>query len=58
MRALGKWRKIGEHTFRRIRPDGELGDVIRFEVGSDGKATAYWQSSNRYVRSSNVPTIP
>jgi CubicO group peptidase (beta-lactamase class C family) len=58
MRALGKWRKTGEHTFRRIRPDGELGDVIRFEMGADGKASAYWQSSNRYVRSKNVPSIP
>lgn len=58
MRALGKWRKTGEHTFRRIRTDGELGDVIRFEMGPDGKATAYWQSSNRYVRSSEVPVVP
>ena len=58
MRALAKWRKTGEHTFRRIRSDGELGDLIRFEMGSDGKAAAYWQSSNRYVRSREVPVIP
>jgi CubicO group peptidase (beta-lactamase class C family) len=58
MRALGKWRKTGEHTFRRIRSDGELGDVIRFEMGPDGKAVAYWQSSNRYVRSKTGPAVP
>jgi hypothetical protein len=55
MRALGKWKKTGEHTFRRIRADGELGETIRFEMGSDGKAAAYWLFSNRYVRSSQAP---
>jgi CubicO group peptidase (beta-lactamase class C family) len=54
MRALGKWRKTGEHTFRRIRPDGELGETLRFEMGPDGKAAAYWIFSNRYARSSAV----
>ncbi|HUQ79684.1 MAG TPA: serine hydrolase domain-containing protein, partial [Gemmatimonadaceae bacterium] len=56
MRTLTKWRKTGEHTFRRVRPDGELGETMRFELGADGKASAYWLFSNRYVRSTTVPT--
>ena len=55
MRTLTKWRKTGEHTFRRIRPDGELGETMRFEMGPDGKAVAYWLFSNRYIRSAMVP---
>jgi CubicO group peptidase (beta-lactamase class C family) len=58
MRALTKWRKTGTHTFRRVRPDDELGETIRFEMGPDGKAAAYWLFSNRYVRSSSVPQSP
>lgn len=55
MRTITRWRKTGEHTFRRVRPDGELGETMRFEMGPDGKATAYWLFSNRYVRSTSVP---
>jgi CubicO group peptidase (beta-lactamase class C family) len=58
MRALSKWRKTGEHTFRRVRPDGELGETMRFELGADGKAAAYWVFSNRYARSAAVSTPP
>jgi CubicO group peptidase (beta-lactamase class C family) len=58
MRALSRWRKTGEHTFRRLRPDGELGETIRFEMGPDGKAAAYWLHSNRYVRSTMAPALP
>ena len=56
--GLGKLRKTGEHTFRRVRRDGELGEILRFEMGPDGKAVAFWQSSNRYARSTLVPPVP
>jgi CubicO group peptidase (beta-lactamase class C family) len=55
MRGLVKWKKTGPHTFRRIRPDGELGETLRFEMGADGKAAAYWVFSNRYARSMVAP---
>ena len=58
MRALTKWRKTGPDTFRRVRPDDELGETIRFEMGPDGKAVAYWLFSNRYVRSAAAPQAP
>ena len=50
MRDLERFRKTGEHTFRRVRDDGTLGEEIRFEVGPDGRATRYWQHSNPYPR--------
>ena len=37
-RGITKYRKVGEHTFRRIRPDGELAEVVTFDLGTDGKA--------------------
>ncbi|MBM4185723.1 MAG: beta-lactamase family protein [Gemmatimonadetes bacterium] len=37
-KAVTKYRKIGEHAFRRIRGDGELAEELRFDVGSDGRA--------------------
>jgi hypothetical protein len=58
MRGLTKWRKTGPHTYRRVRPDDELGETMRFEVGADGKAVAYWLFSNRYVRSKSAPQSP
>lgn len=58
MRALTKWRKAGTHEFRRVRPDDELGETIRFEMGPDGKATAFWLFSNRYARSRSAPQSP
>jgi hypothetical protein len=58
MRALTKWRKVGDHLFRRVRTDGELGETMRFEIGPDGKAVAYWLFSNRYARSTLAPAIP
>jgi hypothetical protein len=56
--GLAKLRKTGQHTFRRVRRDGELGEELRFEMGPDGKAVAYWQSSNRYARSTLAPVLP
>lgn len=37
-RGITKYRKVGEHTFRRIRPDGELAEAVTFDLGTDGKA--------------------
>jgi CubicO group peptidase (beta-lactamase class C family) len=56
--GLVKLRKTGEHTFRRVRRDGDLGEEVRFEMGPNGRAAAYWQSSNRYGRSTVAPAIP
>jgi len=50
LKEIEKYRKVGEHTFRRLRKDGSLGETLRFEIGSDGKATRYWQHSNPYSR--------
>jgi CubicO group peptidase (beta-lactamase class C family) len=48
--GLTKLRKTGEHTFRRVRKDGELGETVTFEVGSDGRATALVWYVNRRTR--------
>ncbi|MBV6521883.1 MAG: D-aminopeptidase [Gemmatimonadaceae bacterium] len=58
MRGLTKWRRTDTHTYRRVRDDGELGESLRFELGADGRAAAYWLFSNRYGRSSQAPAIP
>ena len=47
---LTRLRKTGEHTFRRVRKDGELGEEVKFEMGRDGKATALTWFSNRRAR--------
>ena len=38
-RAITKYKKVGEHTFKRIRKDGELAEAITFDIGTDGRAT-------------------
>lgn len=48
--ALAKIRKVGDHTFRRVRKDGVLGETITFEMGPDGRALRYVQHSNPYER--------
>jgi len=50
MKNLERLRKTGEHTFRRVRSDGTLGEEIRFEMGPDGRATRMWQHSNGFPR--------
>ena len=50
MKNLERWRKTGEHTFRRVRSDESLGEEIRFEIGPDGRATRMWVHSNPYPR--------
>ncbi|HSF99751.1 MAG TPA: serine hydrolase, partial [Vicinamibacterales bacterium] len=44
--ALTELKHTGDHTFRRVRRDGELGEDIRFDVGPDGRAVRMWQHSN------------
>ena len=46
MKALERLRKTGEHTFRRVRSDGTLGETYRFEIGPDGKPSKLWVHNN------------
>ena len=39
VKTITKYRKVGEHTFREIRSDGELGERMTFDLGPDGKPT-------------------
>jgi len=48
--ALAKLRKVGDHTFRRVRKDEALAETITFEMGPDGRALRYVQHSNPYER--------
>lgn len=50
MRRLERLRRTGGHTFRRVLPDGSLGEEIRFEIGADGRATRFWRHSNPWPR--------
>lgn len=50
IKEMDTYRKVGDHTFRRVRKDDSLAETIRFEIGPDGKATRYWQHSNAYPR--------
>ena len=44
---LQKFKKVGEHTFRRIRDDDEsLGETLFFEVDEDGSVTRLLHHSN------------
>jgi CubicO group peptidase (beta-lactamase class C family) len=46
MDNLVKLEKTGEHTFRRIRDNGDLAEEWRFDIGPDGRAVRMWQHSN------------
>lgn len=48
--SLTKLKKVGDHTFRRIRNDGELGEAFFFEVDAAGQVTRMIRNSNYYVR--------
>jgi len=50
VKEMDKFRKTGEHRFRRVRKDDSLGEEIVFEMGPDGRATRYTQHSNHYRR--------
>lgn len=45
-RAITRYRKVGEHTFKRIRDDDELAEAISFDLGSDGRATTLRMNYN------------
>jgi CubicO group peptidase (beta-lactamase class C family) len=45
MGSLTKYKKTGEHTFRRIRSDGELGEAVVFTV-EDGEVVRMTRNSN------------
>lgn len=50
MRALTKWKKVAEHTFRRVRKDEALGETIVFDLGADGRASRLIWHSNQFRR--------
>jgi CubicO group peptidase (beta-lactamase class C family) len=50
MRALTKFKKVGERTFRRVRKDEALGESIVFELGADGRASRLTWNSNQFRR--------
>ena len=50
MAGLVKWKKVGEHTFQRIRKDETLAETMTFQMGKDGKATSLLWHSNTYRR--------
>lgn len=50
MGSLTKLRKVGEHTFRRVRADGELMEPYVFTLGPDGRATRYTVHQNHSPR--------
>ncbi|MCH7491772.1 MAG: serine hydrolase [Gemmatimonadetes bacterium] len=47
LNALTKLKHVGEHTFQRIRRDGELGEEFTFEIGDDGRPVRLWRN-NQY----------
>jgi len=50
VKSIVKLKKTGEHTFRRVRDDEELGEEIVFEMGPDGRAARLKWHSNYYPR--------
>jgi len=49
--GIEKLKKVGEHTFRRIRKDdGSLGQTVVFEVDADGRVLRSRQHSNWSVK--------
>ncbi len=46
VRAITKYKKVGEHLFKRIRKDGELGESMSFDIGADGRATTLRNGPN------------
>jgi CubicO group peptidase (beta-lactamase class C family) len=37
VKTIERYRQVGEHTFRRIRKDGALGERLSFDLGPDGR---------------------
>ncbi len=48
--GLVRLKQVGEHTFRRIRSDDELGEEIIFELDEDGNVFRFKRNSNYYPR--------
>ena len=48
--SLSQLTKQGEHAFRRVRKDKELGEVSRFELDEQGRVTKKWQHGNYSLR--------
>lgn len=46
MKDLEKLKKVGDHTFRRIRKDESLGETVVFDMGPDGTPTRFIRHSN------------
>jgi hypothetical protein len=46
LKDLERFRKTGEHTFRRVRKDETLGEELVFEMGADGRAKRFLRHSN------------
>jgi CubicO group peptidase (beta-lactamase class C family) len=50
VRGLTKLKKVGEHTFRRVRKDEALGETLVFELGGEGQVLRLIWNSNQYRR--------
>jgi len=50
VKGLTKLKKVGEHSFRRIRKDEALGETLVFEMGAEEKAVRLTWHSNQYRR--------
>lgn len=50
VKNLTKLKKVGEHTFRRVRKDEALGEAIVFEMGPDGRPLRLVWHNNYYPR--------
>lgn len=50
MAGLTKWKKAGDHTFRRVRKDDTLAESIVFDLAPDGKPSRLVWHSNFYRR--------
>ena len=50
LKEMDRYRKTGEHEFRRIRKDGTLGESVTFDVAPDGRAKSVRVHSNAWMR--------
>lgn len=50
MESLTRLKRVGEHTFRRVRKDDALGETVTFEMGPDGRPVRFRWHQNDYRR--------
>ncbi len=50
MGEMDRFKKVSEHTFRRVRKDDTLAETVVFEIGADGQATGMRWHQNTYRR--------